>query len=232
LPRPQTACPPPIRRGWTSSASHSFMTCLYIVFSGSGGDYRAIYILYPVTSQEARDLYPIVQRRIQTLLPTRTVQFPPGSQSFHIEHDRHLDPTRVAAVRYRLTSCISFPQQTFQGVPGQGFLERGPGVLCWRVKVHHRRYYHLEYPATIEYRPSQMNALRRGRASTCLGWWSIILWPKRTRTYWEIEDVLGSTRNWAIVNNTLPVVALIFILWLFPKPLERSCHQQGKNEGR
>jgi hypothetical protein len=58
-----------------------------------------IYILYQVTSQEARDLYPIVQKRIQTLLPTKRVQFPPGSQSFYVEHDHHLDPTRAAAVR-------------------------------------------------------------------------------------------------------------------------------------
>jgi hypothetical protein len=79
-----------------------------------------------------------------------------------------------------------------------------------------------------------MNALRRGRESTYMGWRSIVLWLKGTvtRTDGEIEDVLNIPGNWAIVSNTLPVVALIFILWLFPKRLGRSCRQQGKNEGR
>ena len=98
--------------------------------------------------------------------------------------------------------------------------------------MHDRWYYHLVYPVTSDPVRWTVNALQRGRESTYMSWWSMILWPKRTRTGREMEDVLGTPRKWAIVSNTLPVVALMFILWLFPKPLGRSCRQQGKNEGR
>jgi hypothetical protein len=116
------------------------VTSIYIVLSGSESKCRTIYILYPVISQEARDPYAIVQGRIQTLLPTKTVQFgPPGSRLFYIEHDHHLDLTRAADVRILKVSINKsdklFPHRYFRGYWTGNLLRVGCYVGEWRSMI-------------------------------------------------------------------------------------------------
>jgi hypothetical protein len=126
---------------------HRGMGCL-VIKGGLMEPHRqahTIYILYPIKNPGIYD--DIVRGRIQTLLPTETVQFGRPGYGYSTSSSSSTIITLTLPVRPRAV-VIRIP------------FERG--VLRWRVEVDDHWYHHLAYSATTNSVRWTVNVLEGG----------------------------------------------------------------------